>query len=409
MTFEVTTDVPSSPPISGGRLVGTGAGPTYAPDTFLVDDFLHRAASGHFEPFEFRRDLSTGAFLGIRNNLNGPSVVAGFSAAVGTSNSYVQLFVAENSGAPYRALANGPGVLTTYDNSDVHNWGTTAGVFKASLGTSGLSIAGTNLNVNNLFMQGDGSHAYIRTGNSGFLYLGSDNVNRFVVTSGAFAPVTDNVYSICSAATRSTVVYSMTGAINTSDEREKHWLGEIGPAHIAAAREILAMAGFYQWLTERAAKGEDVARIHFGWRAQAVIRIFMKHGLELQQDLDLQADIFANDNARPTFRHAFLCFDSWDETREPVKELRMVPVEVQTPSAILGPDGKPVSKTTIVEVEQLVDTGETRVTAPAGNRFGFRIDGLLAFLLAAHSADFETYRTATDARFASIEEQLLAA
>jgi hypothetical protein len=67
----------------------------------------------------------------------------------------------------------------------------------------------------------------------------------------------------------------------------------------AAAMDILAELGFFQWNDAIAEKGAEQARLHFGVRAQSVWRIMVRHGL-IETDCD---------DAAPTSRYAFLCAD----------------------------------------------------------------------------------------------------
>jgi len=120
-------------------------------------------------------------------------------------------------------------------------------------------------------------------------------------SSADFSPWTDNTRSLGLSSLRFSVVYAGTGTINTSDEREKNWLGELSPAHMRAARRIAAEIGCYQFLDAVAEKGELGARIHIGVRAQRVAAIMIEEGLEE-----------SHQDAPPTFRHAFLCYNQWE-------------------------------------------------------------------------------------------------
>ncbi len=146
---------------------------------------------------------------------------------------------------------------------------------------------------------------------------------------GALRPGADNGYSSGTASYRWSVVYAGTGTINTSDEREKSWRGALTDTELAAAREIIAEIGVYQWNDAIAEKGDD-ARLHVGVRAQEVWRIMAKHKL---------VDKIGKDGRPVATPYAFLCYDEWE-----------------------------------------ADEDEGRA---AGNRFGVRIDQLMMFLLAA--------------------------
>lgn len=134
------------------------------------------------------------------------------------------------------------------------------------------------------------------------LSFGIDEVEKLqIATSGHILPGSDNGQNMGSAAKRLATIYAGTGAINTSDAREKAWRGASSDAERRAARRIAAELGFYQWLSSIAAKGDAGARFHFGVRAQSVWAIMADEELIDPIDAD----------GRPgTTSYAFLC---WDE------------------------------------------------------------------------------------------------
>lgn len=121
--------------------------------------------------------------------------------------------------------------------------------------------------------------------------------------AGHFRPGADNGYSSGTASYRWSVVYAGTGTINTSDARDKKWRGGLNDAERAAARDIIAEIGIFQWNDAIAEKGDD-ARLHIGARAQVVWGIMARHGL---------VDPIGKDGL-PTGKcpYAFLCFDTWE-------------------------------------------------------------------------------------------------
>lgn len=171
------------------------------------------------------------------------------------------------------------------------------------------------------------------------------------LVNGSLQPFVDGGHAMGSAAFRISTVFAVNGQIQTSDEREKTWRGELTEAHIRAARRIIAEIGLFQWNEAVAEKGESEARLHFGPRAQAVARIMVGEGLEAPFE----------DGSVPHFRHAFLCYDRWDEVpaRPAVEEARDDAGEIITPAQPAVP------------------------AVPAGDRFGLRVDQLTMFLLAA--------------------------
>ena len=150
--------------------------------------------------------------------------------------------------------------------------------------------------------QEGGAHSWF--GNTGLTAHGS-----FVPTErlrlevgGTLRAASDNSQALGGASFRWAVVYAGSGAINTSDAREKAWRGSATPAEMRAARRIMDELGFYQWNHAIAAKGVNGARRHFGVRAQAIWAIMAAEGL-----IDpLDADGRPGDTA-----YAFLCWDEW--------------------------------------------------------------------------------------------------
>src|SRR3546814_18932005 len=90
---------------------------------------------------------------------------------------------------------------------------------------------------------------------------------------------TDNSALLGSGAIRWSAVYSATGAINTSDEREKTWQGAASAAALAAAARIARELSFYCWNDAIAAKGAAGARRHFRLRAEAVWAFTARAGM----------------------------------------------------------------------------------------------------------------------------------
>ncbi len=149
---------------------------------------------------------------------------------------------------------------------------------------------------------------------------------------GQFLPSADNAKTLGVAAKRFSTIYAATGAINTSDEREKEWAGGISEREYAAGLEIIGELGWYQWIESVQQKGAE-ARLHFGARAQRVFAILDKH--------------LGEGSWRA---YALACYDAW-------------PAEYSD-----GDGGKPGKMP--VEI------------SPAGDRYGLRIDQLLTLLIA---------------------------
>lgn len=103
---------------------------------------------------------------------------------------------------------------------------------------------------------------------------------QFTPGSAAYvAPSTDNAVTCGRAAARWSVVYAGTGAINTSDEREKE---QLTAASAAEKRVALAIKGSLRKFkfTDAVAERGQSARWHFGAGAQTVAAAFVAEGLD---------------------------------------------------------------------------------------------------------------------------------
>lgn len=160
------------------------------------------------------------------------------------------------------------------------------------------------------------------------------------IAAGA-VPGVDNSYSLGIGSFRWSTVYAATGTINTSDERAKQDIGAIPDECLDAWGDVDWQR--YKFIDAVQAKGDD-ARWHIGLVAQQVRDSFAA------RDLDAQTI-------------GLLCYDEWDEQTEPVYETVEIP-------AVLDDGGNEIEP---ARIEQ-VDTGGTRVTLEAGDRWGLRYD-----------------------------------
>lgn len=92
-------------------------------------------------------------------------------------------------------------------------------------------------------------------------------------------PAADNTFALGAAGARFAQLFAATGAINTSDAREKTPLAPLPDALRRVAARIRAGIGVFQWLSAIEAKGQDGARRHIGVTAQAVQAAFEAEGL----------------------------------------------------------------------------------------------------------------------------------
>ncbi|NWD74844.1 hypothetical protein HX890_12090 [Pseudomonas gingeri] len=148
--------------------------------------------------------------------------------------------------------------------------------------------------------------------------------------AGHMQPGADNAYDIGSPSLRARVVYAGTGAINTSDAREKTDVRKLGANELGAAKELAREIGAYKFLHCVKEKGQD-ARDHIGMTVQRAIAIMQSHNLN-------------------PYGYGFICHDTWEAG------------------------------------DVLDDDGEVREHIPAGDRYGFRMDELLAFIAAGFEA-----------------------
>lgn len=144
------------------------------------------------------------------------------------------------------------------------------------------------------------------SGTNGFLFGG--------VTFRYLSPYeSDNLASLGRPSSRWSVVYAGTGAINTSDAREKTAPQAIDDALLDAWGDVQLIT--FKWLESTRLKGEDSARWHFGVIAQQVRDAFAAHGLD-------------------GTHYGLLCYDEWgdefedvlDEAGHPTGEIKQVQV-----------------------------------------------------------------------------------
>lgn len=187
------------------------------------------------------------------------------------------------------------------------------------------------------------------------IYDHNTTSNKLVFTSGGDTAITgifknsaDNVSNLGTAALRWATVYAGTGAINTSDAREKQQVRTLSDAEKAAAIRCKSLVRAFKFNDAVAKKG-SAARIHFGVMAQDVKAAFEAEGLD-------------------PFSYAVLCYDEWGD------EFVSHPAEYRD-SDMLGPDEQ------LIKV--LIKDAWTEKTLPAGNRYGVRYDELMAFIISA--------------------------
>lgn len=175
---------------------------------------------------------------------------------------------------------------------------------------------------------------------AGSAFLQLSGASKYRWTPTAFGPFVDNDVTCGTGAIRCKEYYGVSGAINTSDSREKSDPQIISEVMLDAADDI--SIAVWKWLSAIKAKGEDTARWHFGPIAQQVRDAFAKHGLN-------------------GCDYGLLCYDEWADQFEFVTE------------DVVQDDGSVIS----------VNTGQKRLVVPSGNRWGIRPDQCLWLIAAA--------------------------
>lgn len=220
-------------------------------------------------------------------------------------------------------------------------------------------------------------------------------------SGGALTAGTDNSQTLGSSAVRWSTVYAATGTINTSDAREKTPLSTLSDDEIKAAAQIAKEIGWFKFLHAVDQKGED-ARIHVGLTVQRVMEIMQANNLD-------------------PLRYAFICHDVWEdkfedhpaiyaqktipaEYKEHEAEYIEVPEETVTEKVNAKIEGEireveierviPAHKRCIKEafietvkqaeiiddVENVIRDAHREKITEAGDRYGFRTDGLMFFI-----------------------------
>lgn len=365
---------------SNGRLLIRMSGSPGAAREARLDRFVTRTAAGK---------VAIGTSSGqAQFHVNGTvaASIPSLGAApndffVGPAAAYGMMFGVLSNGNGYIQQQRSDGTPTPYNLLLQPNGGDVG--IGTNTPTSRLHVVAPNGDAAR-FQSSGGQVAYIYADDSniGFFNVAGAGVGRdgFLINSGAIslevnatavATATpagllaggDNAYTLGGAANRWSVAYVATGAINTSDAREKTWRGALNEAELRAASRIAREIGVYQWNDAIEEKGADKARLHVGLRAQAVWAIMADEGL---------VDPIAKNGKPGATPYAFLCWDKWDDKFE--DEM----IEEYLPPSICAETGEEIP-TAIVRRP----TGKKVLTRPAGDRFGVRVDQLALFIAAA--------------------------
>jgi hypothetical protein len=239
-------------------------------------------------------EANPGGDLGLYSSLNKGRI------AFGTQASAVQALIYGNSVALAKA---GNKAVQWRNDTIVEEFQNTAGTVKHVRGF----VSGT--------------HSYVLNKDNIPYNVYINDAAAWSLTSNELVPQTDNLKSAGTGALRFSVIYAGTGAINTSDEREKQDIDDIPDAWLDAWADVRWQR--YRFRDSVAAKGNG-ARWHVGVVAQRVRDVFAEHGLD-------------------AFEIGLLCYDKWG-------------------------------------AESAISDGEKALTParPAGDRYGIRYDEAFA-------------------------------
>lgn len=217
----------------------------------------------------------------------------------------------------------------------------TAALARWDFGVDGTAESGANVGSDFVITRFDDSGVGI---NTPFKITRSTGLTTLAGLSvGPLSPDSDNFRNLGTASLRWKEVFAASALINTSDAREKKWLGPLSATELAVSKRLAGSIGMFQWLASLEEKGE-AARLHAGLLAQDVQAAFVAEGLD--------AD-----------RYGMFTYDTW-EARPEERE------------AVYNEDG----------TVDLATYGPTfNITAeavPEGNRYGLRYTEVLAFIVA---------------------------
>ncbi|MFS2023878.1 tail fiber domain-containing protein [Massilia sp. CT11-137] len=232
----------------------------------------------------------------------------------------------DNAGAKALELQMNGAAKKRFSSTGIETfYGTVGNIqFEASGATLTFTRAGSNV------ISATGAGATLSYQSDSHFWKTAAGTDILSLSASGLLARQDNATDLGGATFRFKTVYAGTGAINTSDGREKQQVQDIDQAAIRAVRRVKFVQ--FKFIDAVATKG-DGARLHFGVIAQQVKDAFEAEGLD-------------------AFAYGLLCYDEWEETPE------------------------------IVDEEGVI----VQVARPAGNRYGVRYDELFSLKLAALEA-----------------------
>lgn len=190
--------------------------------------------------------------------------------------------------------------------------------------------------------------------------------DKFIAFAYRLTPNSDNALDIGSGSVRVRTYYGVNSAINTSDARLKTEPRQLSDAERKAGSALARLPAIWEWLT-----GD---RLHAGPTVQAAIAVMEVHGLD-------------------PFAYSFICYDEWEAEPEQWHEW-------PAKDAVLDDDGN--------MLEPAVEAGRELIqpAREAGDRYSFRKEELLCFMVSALAAENDVQAAkieAMDARLAALE------
>lgn len=211
------------------------------------------------------------------------------------------------------SLSDAGGGVQTFSVENTNNgFATSEARISWRIGGADISFAGS------VFGPSGVSYWYVN-------HLGAERLR--IIANGTVQPGADNTQNFGAAGTRWSTIFAATGAINTSDAREKQGIQALSEKEKAVGVALRGLVKSYQWKSSVAEKGQ-AARTHVGWIAQDVIAAFTAEGLD-------------------AFSYGVCCHDTWE------------------------------AEDAVVTAEGVV----TRAAVEAGDRYSVRDNELMAFIL----------------------------
>ncbi|MDH1192547.1 tail fiber domain-containing protein [Stenotrophomonas sp. GD03958] len=198
--------------------------------------------------------------------------------------------------------------------------------------------------------------------------------NFLNVTPNFIGPSSDNTMSGASASQRYTQLFAVNTTVSSSDARLKTEPRQLRDAEFRAASAIARLPAVWRWLNrvhgdENCEPEGREARKHFGPTVQAAIAVMEANGLD-------------------PFAYSFICYDEWEAEPEQWHEWE----------AEVDPETGEVTREAGRELIQ--------PAREAGDRYSFRKEELLCFMVSALAAENDVQAAkieAMDARLAALE------